>query len=68
MLGLGGWIGCLVAGLLCYLLGPLIPIPPLAQAVRVIGIVLLVLAVVFFAIWIIGLVTGSAVVGMAAVL
>lgn len=56
--GLGGWVAALIIGLICYLVAPHVP-PPASTILRIIGIVLLVVALVLFLIWIVGLLTGS---------
>ncbi len=62
---LGGWIGALIVGLLLYYVGPLAP-GKIGEVLWRVGIVFLIVAVILLVLWLVGLVTGSAVVGMAA--
>jgi hypothetical protein len=57
-MNLGGWIFCLVLGIVAVLVAPLCP-PPAARIVKIIGIVLLVLALALFLFWIIGVLAGG---------
>lgn len=65
--GIGGWIGFLVVGLICYLVAPHVP-HPFSAILRIVGIVLLVVAVILLILWLVGLLTGAAVIGAAVLL
>lgn len=57
-MSLGGWIAALILGIVLVLVAPMVP-PPGGRIVKIIGIVLLVVALILFVLWLVGLLAGG---------
>ena len=60
-MSLGGWIIALAIGLALVLVAPHVPSPPAAKITKIIGIILVVVGAVLFVVWLVNVLTGTAV-------
>lgn len=62
-MSLGGWIVCLILGVILLVVAPHVP-PPASRIMHIIGVVLCVIALILFILWLLGAVLGVAALGV----